>query len=106
VVDEETPKFPGWYAILLAIWLRINKAITAIVFAGEAAFLALNPDVSAPGKAAATAIGLAIIALMTESRLGVAQKVEVAKYVGALEEQTIAPIRAAVAREEAKAKAK
>jgi hypothetical protein len=102
--EATTPKFPGIYPVLHGIWMRFNKAITAIVFAGEMAYLAANPDVSTPGKAAVTAIGLAIIAIFTESRAGVAQKVEVAKYVGALEEQTIAPVRAAVARQDARLK--
>lgn len=100
--EEETPTFPGIYPVLLKVWLRINKAITAIVFAGESLYLAANPDVSAPGKAALTAVGLAIIALLTESRAGVAEKVEAAKYIGAVEEQAIAPLRAAIAKQQAK----
>lgn len=86
-----------------AVYLRISKAITAIVFAGESVWLAANSDASTPAKTAATAVGLAIIALFTESRAGVAEKVETAKYVGALEEQAIAPLRNAVARQQARA---
>lgn len=87
---------------LKAVYLRVSKAITAIVFAGESIWLAENPDASTPAKAAATAVGLAVIALLTESRAGVAEKVETAKYVGALEEQAIAPLRTAVARQQAR----
>lgn len=93
------PKFPGWYPLLITVWIRITKAITAIVFAAESVYLAINPDSSALGKVAATSIGLAIISLLTESRAGVAEKVEQAKYIGAVEEQAIAPLRTAIAKQ-------